>query len=585
MMLFRNMENRRRSERRKVALPVWIKDARGGERTQTADVSAHGISVLSAHSRPERQYVELELELPDSNDIISVTAMVARCGTIVEPTTGYERTGMGLDFFLFDAKSKARWQSFLRSFLIEELPAPTADDDVNAEDVPAFLIRPRDLDRLWGFFRGELARAQVRIESSVVKAPGTVVELIVVHPVSGEEWVLDGEVLTVSQRSTQTSLEIGLPGLDPALIEAFRAFIVSGRGQIQEDVPLSGVVELSAIAAESDDEGPERIESVVVHFDDLGSPGEDDLDDEDPTLQALNGPWVPPLFPDGPPSLSAPVDLLPSRRNPSTPPSSSVPILRRAPRPPGPATGPTAPGEVSPRVFAAFFAEAAAAASRTSASGGPLFDRAMDDETYSGAVDSPPVLPAPPPLPSPAPLPVTRPSALGPPRLMDHRADRGFDVRPRLATAEAAPNLDPYADNAEPSIVVATPNPTPFLPALVTVRTTKAVLDRQIVAARARLAQRPTDVTASLELSNLLLSRGDQKLLDEAIDIIRRVAAMMPGHGEAHHRLAELFARKGDYRLARGHLAQAKRLGHPVDADLERLIADGHRATTMRRLR
>ncbi len=560
MMVFRNMENRRRSERRKVALPVWIKDARGGERTQTADVSAHGVSVFCAEPRPVRQYVELEVELPESEGIIAVTAMVARCGSIVEETNGHDRsrTLMGLNFFLFDAKSKERWQSFLRSFLIEELPAPMIRSRSNVEDAPAFLIRPRNVHRLWGFFRGELSRAHVRIESSIVKAPGTVVELIVVHPTTGAEWLLDGEVLAVGRRGSQTSLEIGLPGLDPALIEAFRAFIVTGHGQIQEEIPLSeeslraaaGIISPVVVAVD-DDENPERFESVVINFDEID---DDEIEeDEDPTLDAR--------------TALSPVPVAPPENSPDGP----------APRRTSSAS----------RVFAGFFAEAAAAEARGHRARHTTrspFDvrKVVEDETYSGVIESAPLPPSPPPPPPTAPHPVTRPTVL------NSRAPRMPVATPDAVANDSSARMEsmegPHAHFGDPA-TKPVPGPPPFLPALVTVRTTKAVLDRQIAVSRARLVHQPRDVTASLALSNLLLSRGDQDLIDEAIGIVRKVIAMVPNHPEAHHRLAELFARKGDYRLARDHLGQAKRCGHTVDGDLERLVADGHRANSMMRFR
>ncbi|MEO1338158.1 MAG: hypothetical protein AAFV29_21110, partial [Myxococcota bacterium] len=103
-------------------------------------------------------------------------------------------------------------------------------------------------------------------------------------------------------------------------------------------------------------------------------------------------------------------------------------------------------------------------------------------------------------------------------------------------------------------------------------------LDHKIAMARARVVRQPKDIAAGIELSFLLSSRGDQQLLEEAIDVVRRVAALDPDHAGAQYRLAELFARKGDYRLARDHLAQAKRLGFIVDTDFERVVADGIKA-------
>ncbi|MEM7679209.1 MAG: hypothetical protein AAF449_24795, partial [Myxococcota bacterium] len=102
--------------------------------------------------------------------------------------------------------------------------------------------------------------------------------------------------------------------------------------------------------------------------------------------------------------------------------------------------------------------------------------------------------------------------------------------------------------------------------------------DQKLEVARARVVRRPKDIAASIELSFLLSAGGDREFLEEAIDVVRKVAALDPEHAGAQYRLAELFARKGDYRLARDHLAQAKRLGFVIDTDLERVVADGIKA-------
>src|SRR5262245_35854821 len=106
------MTNRRRSERYRIELPVWLKDSHGGEHTVTADVSAHGIAVLTDKPRTLRQYIELEIGLSTSARI-GVTAMVARAIDDLELEDGRHGPGIGLDFFLFDSRAKVEWQKFM----------------------------------------------------------------------------------------------------------------------------------------------------------------------------------------------------------------------------------------------------------------------------------------------------------------------------------------------------------------------------------------------------------------------------------------------------------------------------------------
>jgi hypothetical protein len=269
------MSNRRRSERYRIELPVWLKDGHGGEHTVTADVSAHGIAVITDRARTMRQYVELELTLPNSR--IGVTAMVARTIEGLEAKDGKRGRGIGLDFFLFDSRAKVEWQRFMmiaRSELEQNMPAavessPGFDDreptqDEPEEGTPTFIIKPRDLGRLWAFFRGELSKGTVRIETPIAREIGEPVELLVVHPSSEAEWTLEGRVgRTIEHgRGGRPVLEIELIGLDAAARTEFRNFVATGLGAVVEEVPL--VSELPKKAEPEPIE--ERARSVVINL-------------------------------------------------------------------------------------------------------------------------------------------------------------------------------------------------------------------------------------------------------------------------------------------------------------------------------
>lgn len=281
-----------------MALPVWLKDAQGGERTLTANVSTHGIAVFSPKPRALRQYMELELSLPQPRATISVTAMVTRLADLVRPD-GQRIPGIGLDFFLFDAQAKAQWQQYLKHLRdvgervpevpVAEVMAPPRLAMQGDEEAPTFIIKPRDLGRLWAFYRGELSKGVVRIETPVPKPIGTPVELLVVHPNSQAEWILSGQVAraTPLSRMGRPVLEIGLVGLGAELKSAFRNFVATGRGMIEEDVSMSAdrsaMLGAAPPTASYDEQvlanvpsrpeaDNERIPSVVIDLDDLDEP-------------------------------------------------------------------------------------------------------------------------------------------------------------------------------------------------------------------------------------------------------------------------------------------------------------------------
>ena len=494
---------------------------------------------------------------------------------------------------------------------------------------------------MWAFFRGELTRAQVQIESAVTKPMGTVVELLVVHPVSGSEWILDGEVLAVrpAKRRGLSILEIGLPGLDPALKEAFRGFIVSGRGQIQEEVSLSSEFDAEPLEAprpdeaSSDEELPERIESVVIEFEELETVGF--FEDDEPTvpahseqIEAIPEPVVA--------AGSQPVAPLAPTQDEGAPPATQANRSALQDRSPPVQAEDTEPSR-STSVFAQFFAEAAEAEAKARLLAMPATrlpaTHLKDPATRPAAVlgPGPSTEPTGPMLDDEQPTSRGRQPSTGPTDPMDHPEVRPRPALPIHSDIDVDESLSAVSAIVEPVTPSALPRLSssslvPIEEAIVEVPvqprgaehpkaegialseapedrmrreqtfgirikpvhvdppttngadTSAPALDRRIAMARARVVRRPDSINASLELSHLLSARGDIRLVDEAIDVVRKVAALAPNHPGAHHRLAELFARKGDYRLAGEHLGQAKRLGYAVDPDLERLVADAIRA-------
>ncbi|CAN0550868.1 unnamed protein product, partial [Laminaria digitata] len=93
-------------------------------------------------------------------------------------------------------------------------------------------------------------------------------------------------------------------------------------------------------------------------------------------------------------------------------------------------------------------------------------------------------------------------------------------------------------------------------------------LARDIALARARVVRSPHSVTACYRLSSLLLKDGESDDFQEALE---------PNHPGAHHKLAELYARRGDYSRAAEHLSRARRLGYQIDADLEHIISEANK--------
>lgn len=686
-----------------MSLPVTLKDGRGGETTETANISAHGIAVITTRPRPLRQYLELELVLPENDVPISITVVVARHADKLKRRDGGEAPGLGLDFFLFDARAKQSWSVFLQALRQRGVSDVAPSAPVRArpptpafDDTPTFIIKPRDLGRLWAFYRGEMTKGRVRIETPIVKPMGTTVELLVVHPGSQAEWILEGHIATTNEnaRGGRPVLEIELDHLDNELKADFRNFVATGRGMIEEDISMSldvpsAVSEISApppslpptrpVDLDDDDvempptvlepshiqSGPPpavdepvsdvgRFHSVVIDLDNLGEeelkaeivdpppPLSDEsedatLDGEEPTPRAGAGEEEPTL-------------------TPASPEVAADPVLRQALAPEPPAQQVAAPPVTNQHLFSAFFEEAAEAEehkrssqlqvevaheptrrlrppSTSSAASASALSPAIDDLTppktglrlipRSLVLQNramPPDLPlerAPPPPPLPSgdePLdPLPEPES--PMRVVRGAPASEEEAMPRPPSqAGVAPTVqgvdDGMAQNppvppgtmfeySSQEVSAVSPGPAsqelPLPPSArrrvrretverestnvhhtsFSTEGTDPALDRDIALARARVVRSPNSVTACYRLSALLVQRGEATNLNDALDTLRRVTELEPNHPGAHHKLAEVLARRGEYLLAAEHLNRARRLGYRTDPDLEAIVAQG----------
>lgn len=662
------MDERRRSARVPASLPVWLKDAHGGERTSTIDVSAHGVAVFTSKERRLRQYVELELTLP-SEKRIALTAMVAR------PIEG----GAALDFFALEAGVRQQWQAFLTDMQIREPPSPPPSKSIEEiEELPAFLVKPRDLGRLWAFYRGELARSSLRLESPVDQPVGSAVEVIVVHPSTDAEWPLLGEVAGRSvARAGRPLLDVRLTHVDTALRAAFRSYVASGS---IPQTSLGETVHPPPLGLEE-----ERLPSVMVDIQDLSEPGLEETDSlvregeeatelreeatelrddvritpsppafsasagEEPTRtaedplgsaaleeggRAANGlqsiPWaeavgpVPtshPPRPPPPPPLEAADDedddlpeldprVLEEVSTMSTDAADTrsrlieEPILEAsrssgpevsevteepgpAPRPPRP-EGPTMMDPVLPddedETLTAFPGEGFELEPVAPAAG--AFSSFFQEAQRSNRHAAPQEAPASSPLVTPASSPRAAPVPSAPLMPADTVPAAGGlrEITPPPATpgryfefGGGGGGAAPARETPTPRRRVADERLYPAHHHQVSTEGSNPGLDREIALARARVVRTPDDAAAAEHLAELLFYRGRSEVLQDAVRAYEKLIRLRPGDRAAHARLGELHARSGHYDRAAEHLRLAEKLGHPVDPDLEKIIALGQR--------
>jgi hypothetical protein len=100
--------------------------------------------------------------------------------------------------------------------------------DSGGPSAATFLVKLKSVDRLADFAQTHLAAGGTVLFTPVLRAPGEPVTLVCVHPKTDEEFKLPG-IIARAHVDRPKRLEIHFTGITPTVMNAFRAFIESGR--------------------------------------------------------------------------------------------------------------------------------------------------------------------------------------------------------------------------------------------------------------------------------------------------------------------------------------------------------------------
>lgn len=662
------MRERRRSPRFDLVLPVVVNTAHGVFRTKTVNASSLGVVVFADQPPSLGSYAELEVALPDGR-IVSATAVVTRLVKELADNSGGKGRGVAFDFYLFDARGQETWNALidrvsrnaaLKQAVQEEstdhsvrvgpaktsgapeisvrrsrdalppapapvsapapviapprssapAPRPSLSD---ADDLPTFLIKPRDVDRLRAFMRSELSSGRVRIETPVLKPVGTKVELVVVHPSTNAEWTMPGEVTLASEtgRGRGPMLEIAVLGLTEEEHNRFRAFVQHGRSVTHDRVPSwSGSARSSAPPPPVRASAPAPARRVSV-----------------PSVPPASvPPPVPPVSPLIAPPSEEPAFLMPEGQLPTEIVAAYQPSV--PPRPEeeitademeegaqasdeAPPERVTEPPDVVPLPGSVLVREPAVqnlspsevfddSAESTLVPGGGLTSEpaeasevASHSEPAAAAAEGHRVEPVRASEPAPAasepardsePVRPSEPVRASEPAPVIHdseRARRRERVRSKPFASffhEFMPGSLP-PDSSSVTAQAAGEPPTSFEDGEETRRDFRSessvreyapiVLDQDIEAAKEKVDKAPESATAIFQLGRLLYRKGDPAA---ALDVLSKAVELEPNHPGAHHAAAQALVELGRYDIAAEHLRKARLLGYQIDAQLEREI-------------
>jgi hypothetical protein len=229
------LTERRKFERLPVQLSVEVRSRGLGSVCQTADVSRHGLFLATPTPARERQLLILRIPLPDGGHPIDVMASVARAIPEDQASERSLKAGMGVNFFALTEENKERWESFLASLRGVEPPKPQAQGN----NRPTFLLQPKDHERLRLFEARELALGSMFLRTPVLRRVGESLRLVLLHPVSDEEFPLLAQVVRVSDGSgtEPKGMVLDFKALEYSQRTAFHDFVEQGKGVLTEPPP------------------------------------------------------------------------------------------------------------------------------------------------------------------------------------------------------------------------------------------------------------------------------------------------------------------------------------------------------------
>ncbi|MBI5493892.1 MAG: PilZ domain-containing protein [Deltaproteobacteria bacterium] len=206
--------DQRRSRRYAAQLHVDFQGRGGTHSAESADVARHGLFIRTPHPVAERHVVALAIALPVGT--IRATALVTRT------VAAGDQAGMGVQFFALGSEAKERWDRYVSA--VEGQPAAPATAH---SDIPVYLLKPRDVDRLRAFYLDELCAGRMSLTTPVVKDAGSELALSVVHPNTQQEFVVRG-VVTGVHRDVPRRMDIQFHRPSAEGLHKFLGFVETG---------------------------------------------------------------------------------------------------------------------------------------------------------------------------------------------------------------------------------------------------------------------------------------------------------------------------------------------------------------------
>ena len=225
------------------SLPVCVRFGGRDRRRSAVDVSDEGMFVESPDHLPPGELVQVLIAIPGDSPLRAL-ATVERVVSPDEAAFCGGMPGMGLRFFMMDARLSRRWAEYLEVLRAKTQPLP-ADPEASEHrrDAPVkltrrdqtrkdgrFRVRAADAAGLQAIYTTNISRGGMFLATDELQPIGTRLRLAVEHPVTGREFPLEVEVRWVQAAGSAGEQGIGvqLVSRDLKLEEAFLRFVNAG---------------------------------------------------------------------------------------------------------------------------------------------------------------------------------------------------------------------------------------------------------------------------------------------------------------------------------------------------------------------
>lgn len=239
---------KRREARHRVEVPVAILRGKDSTPAKATDVSYRGAFLRAERPPALRSLVRLRFSLPLGTEVL-VHGMVVH---VRNPSHESELAGVGIQFMALEGPHKKAWDDFIgelqrgaptsiRRALVPDAAAsplgtPTPTNPISVQRPTTVLFfRPGTQQELDAVHSREMSRGALTVRTDNEIAVMTPVKVTLLHPRTGDAFVVEGVVRRRVLQPSFKGLGLELTGMDPSRMRALAAFVAGEMPELGDD--------------------------------------------------------------------------------------------------------------------------------------------------------------------------------------------------------------------------------------------------------------------------------------------------------------------------------------------------------------